>query len=127
MGYTLEFELKGLPFTLNKMLTVHWAKKKAEVDKWCRCVKIATEGKIPPAPLEKAILTMSRHSSAPPDDDNMRASFKPIVDALRKLKIIKDDKLVNIGSPNVKWYYMTPGKGFVRIKVEEVISADENS
>lgn len=119
MAYVLEFELPGLPRTLNDR--GHWRVRHAENQKWLKLVAFATSGKRPPVPLERARLTLTRMSSREPDFDNRVSGFKPIVDALVRCGVLVDDKMSNIGSPEFLWEKAKPKHGGVRVRIEEGI------
>lgn len=117
--YRLEFELMGLPSSQNARL--NWRERHDENKRWESDVGWMTKGKLPAAPLTKAKLTCVRCSSTPADSDNVAAGFKPIIDALVKFKILKDDKFENIGLPEYRWEKATRKLGRVRVIVEESI------
>ena len=62
-----------------------------EQKKWVRKIAQAGIGKAPQEPLKKARVTVTRFSSKAPDTDNLFASLKPVVDALKTNKFIEDD------------------------------------
>jgi hypothetical protein len=117
MAYRLEFELPGLPKSMNARL--HWRARHAENQKWTKLVHIATVGKRPRVPLERARLTLTRVSAVEPDYDNCVAAFKPVTDALVKCGILADDRMSVIGIPHVAWEKCAPKRGCVRVLVED--------
>lgn len=74
----------------------------------------------PPKPLEKIACTFTRISTREPDDDNNRASFKPIRDALKECGIVVDDSPRHMPDPQYKWEPGNRGQGHVRVTVEEI-------
>lgn len=88
--------------------------------KMARIVHVAFLGRIPDQPLEKAKLTLTRHSSRQPDFDGMVHSFKRIIDALVKCGILIDDNPDVIGSPTYKWAKAARGDGHIQVEVESV-------
>ena len=70
--------------------------------------------------LDKAKLTLIRHSSAEPDADGLVSSFKHCIDGLIAAKVIVNDKMSNIGFPDYRWQKAPPKGGYVEIIVESV-------
>lgn len=91
-----------------------------EAKKWMGLVDEALQGYKPTTPLAKARVSYVRHSSMEPDWDGLVGAFKPVQDALKKLGIIKDDKMSVIGQPNYLWLKCPPKKGHIEIEVEEL-------
>jgi Holliday junction resolvase RusA-like endonuclease len=120
MGYRLEFDLPGLPKSPNELLGKHWRVRSRHANQWKTAVNMITAGRRPLKPLTFARLMMVRCSSVEPDDDNLRSSFKPIVDGLVNSGIISDDSSAVIGSPVVLWEKEAPRKGRIRVLVEEL-------
>lgn len=119
MKYRLSVTLQGLPRTYNSLGRTHWAVKANEAKKWRKEVAYTVIGEKPPAPLTRARLTLTRHSSSCPDYDGLVSSFKGCIDGLKDGKIITDDKMNNIGAPTYLWGKAPPGKGWITIEVEE--------
>lgn len=121
--YRLEFELIGLPKSPNQLLGAHWTIRSGHAKKWKKLVGKAVEKKCPPTPLEKAKVTLIRYSAAKSmDRDNLRSSFKPIVDALKLYGVIVDDAPEVIGEPVVEHMPGGRGAGKVKIIVESINS-----
>ena len=120
--YILEFELLGLPKMTNPSgsKSTHWRGIKKERDHWIAMVAAIAKPKRPPAPLEKAKLTLTRYSSVCPDPDGLTSGFKAVVDSLVKSGILQNDKMKNIGFPDYRWEKAPPGAGRVKIRVEEI-------
>lgn len=119
MSYTLEFKLAGLPKMSNQLLRGHWRAKHGHAVKWKAYAigEIERNGK-PARPLQKATLSLTRHSSHEPDFDGLVSSFKHIIDALVTSEVIENDKQSIIGQPTYLWKKAPPGKGFITVKVE---------
>ena len=118
MTYSLKFTIQGLPRTQNGLNRGHWRVRKSHADKWKREVLLAVAGKIPDKPLEKAKLTITRHSSRAPDFDGLVGSNKCIVDSLVLAKVLVDDSMAVLGQPSYKWEKAVKGKGFITVEVE---------
>lgn len=118
--YTFEVTINALPKRYNENKNAHWAVKHKEMKMWRGFVHVEMlkrEQRPPLEPLAKATLELIRRSSVEPDFDNLVQSFKVVVDALTKLKIIQDDKMSVIGQPKYKWQKAPPGRGSVTIRV----------
>lgn len=118
MSYSLRFELPGLPEAYNVLMRMHFRPRSVHNNKWMRDVSMMTTGKRPPEPLKTAKITLTRFSSVRPDSDNLRGSFKCIIDALTVCGVIEDDKFENVGEPVVLWEKASPGKGRILVEVE---------
>lgn len=125
-GYRLELRLPGLP-TMNQKL--HWRVEARERAKWREAVSLfaISQGR-PPEPLQRARVTMTRHSgSREPDHDNLAFSFKGCLDGLQVPKrpgevgasVIVDDSPRHVERV-YRWEPEKPRKGHIRILVEEI-------
>jgi hypothetical protein len=119
--YRIEFELPGLPKTINVMGQKSYWVRKAEKDKWLNMVWAITAGKRPQAPLTKARVSYARFSSCEPDWDGLVSGFKYIQDSLKACGIIADDKMSVIGQPQYAWFPVPAKKGKIRVVVEEIL------
>jgi hypothetical protein len=90
--YSLYFELKELPPSLNKIFTMTWRKRKGVYDSIKKLAHYQILGKKPSKPLLKYAITFTRHTIRPLDIDNLVASFKPVLDSLVISEVIQDDK-----------------------------------
>lgn len=97
--FRLEFFESTLPPSLNTTMRMHWTTRKRLSDLWNRIVSIHVGSSKPRRPLARARLTLTRRGMRELDFDNLCASFKVVVDALRHNGILKDDKHENIGMP----------------------------
>lgn len=130
MSYRLELRLIGLPKRINQMSGTHWAVRAREATKWKARLAgkmILTRQSPPPAPLQRAKVTLVRHSSRCPDYDGLVVSFKPVMDALVTALVIRDDSMAVIGQPTYEWKPAAKLGGFVTILVEEVPEISKNS
>lgn len=120
-----EFILFGLPKRTNNSAT-SWRARHAEARKWKSLVGNIVAANAPlrqilkdRGPLEKAKLTLTRHSSISPDFDGLVSSFKHVIDGLIEAGVISNDKMSNIGIPEYRWQMTSPKKGQITVKVEE--------
>jgi hypothetical protein len=119
LNYRLYFQIDSLPKMPNQILGSHWRTRSEHARLWKRLVWAAIANKKPRAPLQRATVTLARHSSVEPDDDGMRGSFKPVLDALVQCGVLVDDKRENIGSPICFWVKAPPKKGRIVVIVEQ--------
>lgn len=117
MAVVIEFELKGLPKTVNARL--HWRARHRENQKWTTWVWKICRHRRPLRPLRKALLILTRFSSQPIDYDNLASSFKPVTDGLVRAGIIFDDDWETIGVPEFHWVRCPPRAGRICVRVEE--------
>lgn len=119
----MSVDLPGLPPIPTNGSHGHWAKKAAARKKWKSMAMEYIAYHILNAlsgtklPLEKAKLVLIRRSSVMGDADNSVASFKPIVDALVSMKVLKDDNWNVIGQPELRLEKAPPGKGSISVEV----------
>lgn len=121
--FRFEIELIGLPERINEFSGSCWQRRHRERQKWHKRFlgkMILTRQTPPLKPLQKAKLTLIRHSSRTPDFDGLVISFKPIVDCLKHIGFIQDDNMDVIGMPDYKWIKCKPKAGKIQILVEEV-------
>jgi len=120
MTYSIEFELPGLPKS-NPADNRHWRTIQKETKQWQAEVALATLGKRPREPIQKARAVFTRCSSVEPDSDNLAYSFKRIRDALlpKHSGIIVDDKPANLEA-EYRWEKAKPKHGRVRVYIEAV-------
>lgn len=129
MTYSLTFDLPGLPPTTNApartrsgKVTRNFHAINNERAKWKHLVHLASCGQLPPEPLTKARLKLTRFSSASLDYDGLVSSFKAIIDGLVCARILEDDNYDVIGVPDCRWEKTKPKQGFVRVEVYEIPS-----
>lgn len=117
MSYSLTFEITALPPTTNGSHG-HWRKKAKIAKQWRQLtLALAIRNGIPPKPLEKADLVLTRFSAVEPDYDNLVISFKPVIDGLRDAGVLTDDKMSVIGVPSYQWQKTTRNLGKIRVEV----------
>lgn len=102
------------------MLGSHWRVRSSHAKKWKTLIWAETAARKPEVPLQKARVTMIRHSSVEPDTDGCRGSFKVILDALVACGILVNDKPENVGEPIVRHQKAPPKKGQITITIEEI-------
>lgn len=121
MSYRLEFTIEGLPKATSNA-NQHWKARWVEMRKWKRLVYAhINASQRPSEPLNKAKVSLYRFAHGKrPDQDNLRASFKHVVDALVESEVIKDDCFSVIGEPLVFWEKAPPRKGFIKVIVESL-------
>src|SRR4051794_1364331 len=98
--YQITIKMDGLPPTLNKLKRMHHMAEARLNDEWRGKVKAAIGSNIPPEPITRARITITRHSSVEGDGDNYTGGYKAICDTLgpRYLKILREDRMSNIGN-----------------------------
>lgn len=118
MNLLAEFELPGLPKTVNQIGRSHWAIKSKEAKRWKSAVFYAChQNKISELMLPKATLELTRFSSREPDVDNMVGSWKHVIDGLVLAQVIIDDKPSVIGSPVFTWEKCKRAEARIRIRI----------
>jgi hypothetical protein len=92
-SYTVELVIVGLPKTPNQLLGAHWRVRSNNAAKWKGLVAEAIKqaGGAPTEPLPFARIHCTRVSSGKMDDDNLRGSFKSVIDGLKACGVIQDD------------------------------------
>lgn len=126
--YHLRIEIPGLP-SLQSGAFGHWRARRSHDQRWKDLVAYETLGKRPKPPLERSFVVCTRHSAAsgPPDDDNLRASFKPLIDGLvgnkkdplDPTRVMADDSPKHM-TAEYSWEKCPRGKGRVVMEVSEV-------
>lgn len=94
-----------------------------EAKQWANYVgaTVLTEGKLPPAPLERARLTIVRHGHRMLDFDGVVGSCKPVVDALKTCGILKDDSWKVLGAWSVDQKFRPRADGpLLEVFIEEL-------
>lgn len=80
----------------------HWRVKHKDSQLWDTLVRAQCCGRLPEKPLERARLTLIRHSSRYMDWDNLCATWKNPVDALVSARVLEDDAWRVIGMPEIR-------------------------
>lgn len=96
--YRLDLTLHCLPKSLNRTLRKHWAAQRREGKNFDFLIAGMCRGKLPPTPLEKAHIKITRHFYRSLDFDGLVGSLKPVVDALVSAGVLKDDKWAVVGA-----------------------------
>lgn len=128
MRIIAEFEILGLPQTVNAIGRKHWAVKVKEARKWkqlvvTECILAGIGG----LNLAQASLELTRYSSRETDFDNLASSFKHVLDGLTAAGVIVDDKPSVIGSPTFIWQKVKPGDGRIRVKIWARSGSDDKA
>lgn len=88
--YRLELELRGLP-RLQPNERWHWAARYRHDKRWREWVgRSARHAGLPARPLERAVIECTRYSVRACDVDNCFASWKPLLDGLKRVVIVDD-------------------------------------
>ena len=115
----LDLEINGLPkMSLNANSS--WRARYGEARKWKNLVVqyVVLGQRRPPEPLKKAKLILTRYAfGRKPDHDNLRASFKHVVDGLVEAGVLIDDSPDVIGEPIVRHESIGRKQGKIRIQV----------
>lgn len=117
MTKKIEYVIPGLPKLMSNA-RMHWRAKHAELGRWKSVTRnTALMGKLPPSPLTKAHLILTRYApGVQPDFDNLVSSWKGVIDGLVEAGVIADDKPSVIGSP--EFYWERANSKEKRIKIE---------
>ncbi len=120
--YSLEFELEGLPETINQMIRMRQVVYRKKKNAWKEKVGIVVGHRVPNSPLEQATVILTRFSSVYPDFDGLVSSFKHILDGLVDAGILEDDKPKNFkgDGPVYRWQKIAPKMGKIKVEVVEV-------
>lgn len=118
--YRTSFFIDDVPLLPNVTRGMHWAAKARDTKKWHQLVGAALAGKKPVRPLKCATLTLVRYSSVRPDDDNLTASFKPVIDALTVCGVIEDDNPEVLKKVVYLWEFAKPKTAKTFVRVEEL-------
>src|SRR5712675_171259 len=113
----IEFQIAGLPRTINSLGRTHWAVKAKEAKTWKYAVHLAVCEYRPEKPYLKAKVTMTRHSSKRPDFDGLVSSFKHVLDGLIDAKIIQDDSPEHV-STEYCWDKAGMKQGRIHVRIE---------
>src|SRR4051812_26626759 len=122
MTYSLHFSLPGLPRMTNhgSGKSTHWRTVQRDAKLWKSAVALIVGAKRPPAPLQKARLTLTRHSSVSPDPDGLVSGFKRVIDGLVESGVLANDRYENIGMPDYRWVKAKVRQGKIEVRVDEV-------
>lgn len=115
--YYLEFEIPVLETDPNKTRGKHWSSTSSNNKKIKSMVHLLTLNKTPARPLENFKISVTRTGPRTLDWDNLVASLKGYIDALKAGGIIKDDSWTYIRQINTDQRIGTEKK--LMIKIEE--------
>jgi len=104
-----------LPKTVNELMRRHYREVTKEKNRVYEAVGFGVMNHTPNKPFKEAKLYLTRHSAVQPDWDGLVSSFKFVIDALIKYKIIENDGPDNIGQSQVHWEKAPRLKGFITI------------
>lgn len=119
MPYVLAFAIDDLPPLPNAMRGKHWSRVRAIHNQWHWLVRDGVGRDRPPAPLDYALVTLVRHGPVRPDEDNLMASWKPVIDGLVHSRVIVDDSPAHMKLSS-DWAFARRGHGYVGIGVMEI-------
>jgi hypothetical protein len=113
--------------TPNRTRGQHWAVTSGYKRRVAREVWVALGGRLPAEPIQRCRVTVYRHSTRQPDDDNLAGSLKPLLDALQPstdrrtygLGLIADDA-PGVCSMVPRWVKATRATQFTRVVIEPV-------
>jgi len=123
MAYACVLTFALLPKPVNAWRGLHWRFRHTEDKRWKRLVGeafLSPDCHLPPVPLRRAKLTLIRYSSRCPDHDGLVSSFKTVIDALVKNRVLEDDSYEHIGMPEYRWEKAPPKAGRIEVFVEEL-------
>ncbi len=118
----IDLTIPGLPPTNAADRRSHWAYHKVSKEWQNNTVAAVLEslGRWPEAPLDRALVTITRCSTTEPDFDGLVAAGKHLLDGLVKAGVLVDDAPKVIGRPTYLWERAPRGAGCVRISVRPV-------
>lgn len=122
--YTLTLEINSLPKSLNKALRSNRWKLHAQNKGWDLLVFGMCRGKLPPKPLVKARIKITREFYRTLDYDGLVGSLKPVVDALVSAGVLIDDSWKTLGVWDVTQSFR-PKKLGPRLLIEVADVVDE--
>lgn len=119
--FKLSFEINALP-KITTNANSSWKARWVEARRWHRLVDevVTYTHQQPPQPILKAHVILTRFAfGRRPDSDNLRSSFKHVLDALVKSQVLVDDSHAVIGEPEVYWEPAKPKQGKIRVSLWE--------
>lgn len=119
MKYELEFELPGLPKSLNEIMRAHMQVQNNHARLWKRAVWAAVCGKKPSKPLESCWIELVRFNYRFLDFDGLVGSFKHTVDGLVEAGILKNDTYKITGPWKVWQEYCPKAQARIKVRVYE--------
>lgn len=120
-GDALRVIILGKPPKLPNRFGRTWLSRHGERKRWERMVNHAlNDFRYWDDPLTKAKLTLVRYSSRQPDEDNLMASWKPVIDALVSYGVIEDDNPKVIVELVSKWRKCKRNEVRIEIVIESL-------
>ncbi len=108
--FKLYLEIDAVPKSLNVKLRSHYLKNHRERLAWTNLIGYHLKDR-PEKPLSKVSISIVRHAHRMLDYDGLVGSMKPIVDALKHLRIIIDDSWNVTGAWNVSQKFRPKAEG----------------
>ncbi len=108
--FKLYLEIDAVPKSLNVKLRSHFHKNHRERLAWTNIIGYKISER-PKEPLTKVSISIIRHSHRMLDYDGLVGSMKPVVDALKHLRVISDDSWSVTGAWNVSQKYRPKKEG----------------
>lgn len=118
--YQLRFTIQDLPKSINSLGRKFWAIQAKHSRDWKLLVWDAVRNSLPQSPIRSARLTLTRHSSAEMDFDNLVISFKPVIDGIVEAGVLAQDNRKVIKKQEYFWVKSKRNQGFITVEVEEV-------
>ncbi len=118
MSYSISVDISVVPKLPREIGIGRWARHN-ENKRWKAIIYRTFIGIAPKYPLQKSKITVTRFTAQQPDEDNLYASLKSVLDALTKHRIIEDDgpQFIEL---EAKWEYTQQRKGFLKIEIIEL-------
>jgi hypothetical protein len=129
MSYKLFLQLDLLPKSLNIGLRTNRWKYQRQNKMWdMHIYSVAKKAGIPKAPLQKANISICRHSHRTLDYDGLVGSMKPVVDALVSAGVLIDDSWNVTGRWNIDQRFRPKSQGpLLEILIQEMPINTENN
>lgn len=112
----LEITINELPPMLNGshgLKNMHFTKYMKVRNMWKVLIMEQTREKI----KGQVVIEFERHSTQPPDLDNMYASFKVIGDGLKNSGVIEEDNMKIVTDIRAKWFKAKKGEQKTVIRI----------
>ena len=109
--FECSFTIDRVPHSLNKKLRTHWRGQRKESKSWDVIIMLEADQLKPASPLNRAKLSLTRHSHRMLDYDGLVGSMKPVVDALVECGFLRDDSWGVTGQWNVDQVFRSQSEG----------------
>lgn len=120
--YQLKLSFSQLPKSLNSKLRQHFHKLNKESHMWDFAVrqKLSPDN-LPPKPLQKAKVKLTRHNYRFLDFDGLVGSMKPVIDAIVSSGVLLDDSWKVLGAWEVDQKFRPKAQGpLLEVEILEV-------